>query len=137
MGYNVYRNRERLNTETVTATTYIDDTPIDNKYLEYQVSAIYSASGETYSAPVTLTATGINGVESESGLRVVAENDEIKVYGLRPGTAVTLYDVNGMVLYKGKSTDTYVHVIPAAAITNGTYIVKVGDNAVKFVKSAK
>ena len=40
MGYNVYRNRERLNTETVTETTYIDDTPIDNRYLEYQVFGI-------------------------------------------------------------------------------------------------
>ena len=132
MGYNVYRNRERLNTETVTETTYIDDTPIDNKYLEYQVSAIYSVSGEKYSAPVTLTATGINGVESGNGLRVEADDDEIKVYGLKPGTAVTLYDVNGAVLYSGKSADTYVHVIPAAAIADGTYIVKAGNDAVKF-----
>lgn len=137
MGYNVYRNRERLNTETVTETTYIDDTPIDNKYLEYQVSAIYSVSGEKYSAPVTLTATGINGVESGNGLRVEADDDEIKVYGLKPGTAVTLYDVNGAVLYSGKSADTYVHVIPAAAIADGTYIVKAGNDAVKFVKDAR
>ena len=118
-------------------TTYIDDKPIDNKYLEYQVSAIYSASGETYSAPVTLTATGINGVESESGLRVVADDDEINVYGLKPGTAVALYDVNGALLYSGKSADTYVHVIPAAAIADGTYIVKAGNDAVKFVKAAR
>ena len=137
MGYNVYRNRERLNTETVTETTYIDDTPIDNKYLEYQVSAIYSVSGEKYSAPVMLTATGINGVESGNGLRVEADDDEIKVYGLKPGTAVTLYDVNGAVLYSGKSADTYVHVIPAAAIADGTYIVKAGNDAVKFVKDAR
>ena len=45
MGYNVYRNHERLNSETVTETSYIDATPADNKYLEYQVSAIYSVSG--------------------------------------------------------------------------------------------
>ena len=137
MGYNVYRNRERLNTEKVTATTYTDDKPIDNKYLEYQVSAVYSASGEKYSAPVTLTATGINGSKSESGLRVAADDDEIKVYGLKPGTAVVLYDVNGAVLYSGTSADAYVHVIPAAAISDGTYIVKAGNDAVKFVKAAR
>lgn len=137
MGYNVYRNKERLNSETLTETTFIDDTPADNKYLEYQVSAIYSASGEAYSAPVTLTATGVNGVESGNGLRVVADGDEIKVFDLKPGTVVTLYDVNGAVLYTGKSTDNYVHVIPAVNIADGTYIVKAGNDAVKFIKATK
>ena len=137
MGYNVYRNRERLNTEKVTATTYTDNNPVGNKYLEYQVSAVYSESGEKYSAPVTLTATGINGLKSESGLRVAADDDEIKVYGLKPGTAVVLYDVNGAVLYSGTSADAYVHVIPAAAISDGTYIVKAGNDAVKFVKATR
>ena len=59
------------------------------------------------------------------------------MYGLKPGTAVALYDVNGALLYSGKSADTYVHVIPAAAIADGTYIVKAGNDAVKFVKAAR
>ncbi len=135
MGYNVYRNRERLNTETVKETTYTDTKPADNKYLEYQVSAIYSVSGEKYSSPVTLTATGVDGVETEGGMRVAVEGGDILVYGVEAGTSVVLYDINGAVIYRGKAADNYVHVIPGSGIADGTYIVKAGSGAAKFIKS--
>ncbi len=135
MGYNVYRNRERLNTETVNETTYTDTKPADNKYLEYQVSAIYSVSGEKYSSPVTLTATGVDGVETEGGMRVAVEGGDILVYGVEAGTSVVLYDINGAVIYRGKAADNYVHVIPGSGIADGTYIVKAGSGAAKFIKS--
>ena len=106
MGYNVYRNRNRLNSETVKETTYTDGTPADNKYLEYQVSAIYSVSGERYSEPVTLTATGIDGVERYNGLKVAIENGDVHVYGLNAGTQVAMYDTNGTLIYKGGARDT-------------------------------
>ena len=137
LGYNVYRNRERLNGDMVKETSYIDDTPADNKYLEYQVSAVYSASGEKYSAPVTLTATGVDGVESYSGLRVVVEGGDIHVYGIASGALVTLYDTNGVLIYKGTARSTGDCVIPGTGIPTGNYIVKADGAAVKFAKSDK
>lgn len=135
MGYNVYRNHERINSETVKETTYTDATPADNKYLEYQVSAIYSVSGEQLSSPVTITATGIDGVETYSGLHVTVERGNILVYGLRAGTPVSLYDTNGAMIYKGIATDAEVHVIPGSEIADGTYIVKAGNATAKIAKS--
>lgn len=137
MGYNVYRNHERLNSETVTETSYIDATPADNKYLEYQVSAIYSVSGEKLSAPVTLTATGIDGVEVYSGMRVTVERGDILVHGVSAGTPVSLYDVNGAMIYKGIAAEAGVHVIPGSGFADGTYIVKAGNATAKFAKNGK
>ena len=135
LGYNVYRNRDRLNSETVKETTYTDDTPADNKYLEYQVSAIYSVSGERYSEPVTLTATGIDGVERYNGLKVAIENGDVHVYGLNAGTQVAMYDTNGTLIYKGGARDTGDCVIPGQGIPSGTYIIKADGSAVKFAKT--
>ena len=135
LGYNVYRNRERLNSETVKETTYTDDTPADNKYLEYQVSAIYSASGEKYSEPVTLTATGIGDIERYNGLTVAVEGGDIHVYGVDANAQVTMYDTNGTLIFNGTASDNGDCVIPGAGIPAGTYIVKAGGSAVKFAKA--
>lgn len=137
MGYNVYRNHDRLNDTTLKETSYTDTTPIDNKYLEYQVSAIYSVSGEKLSAPVTLTATDINGLETYSGIRVNIEHGDILVYGLSAGTSVCLYDVNGAMVYKGVAHDTDVYVIHGTAIADGTYLIKAGNATAKFAKNSK
>ena len=135
LGYNVYRNRERLNDEMVTQTTYIDGTPADNKYLEYQVSALYSVSGEKYSEPVTLTATGIGGIESYNGMRVTVENGDIRVSGVHAETQVAMYAADGTLTYKGTADADGNCVIPGAGVPAGTYIVKAGGTAVKFAKT--
>lgn len=86
---------------------------------------------------MTLTATGIDGVEVYSGMRVTVERGDILVHGVSAGTPVCLYDVNGAMIYKGIAAEAGVHVIPGSGIADGTYIVKAGNATAKFAKNGK
>ena len=63
LGYNVYRDGEKLNEVPVVATTFTDTDVADGDHL-YRVSAVYDAGESVWSAPVSLTTVGISTVVS-------------------------------------------------------------------------
>ena len=136
-GYNVYRNGDRLNAETTTDTVFVDTKAADAKYLSYQVSAVYSVSGEKMSDKVTIVATGVNGVKAESGVRVKVEGNSLVVLGARSGDKIALYAADGKLIAATVATDDYSQALDIASATAGVYVVKVGADTFKLRVSRK
>lgn len=131
-GYNVYRNNDKLNDEYIAGAEYLDTKPYSDKYLEYKVSAVYSASGEKFSDAVTLVPSLIEGVGGDSKLRIETAHGCLRVMNARTGDPITVVSVGGTTVYSGTISDSYAHTISTAAMGTGIYIVKVGEETFKF-----
>ena len=66
LGYNIYRDGEKLNEVPVVSTTFTDTHVADGDHT-YRVSAVYDAGESVWSAPIGLTTVGISSVHAVSG----------------------------------------------------------------------
>lgn len=132
-GYNVYRNGDRQNDETMFDTTFVDTKSYNDKYLEYQVSAVYSVSGEKFSDKVTLVTSSIDGTASSNGIRIEAKNALLNVYGATAGSLIKLYSANGSLVSSTPVTDSYKQSVTLLGKPSGTYIVKIGKSTFKLI----
>ena len=62
------------------------------------------------------------------------KGDDIYVHGIPSGTVVQLYNLNGILLKDHKADGQSPIHFSLANHPSGTYIVKVGDQALKFMK---
>lgn len=131
-GYNVYRNGECLNDELTTDTVFTDTKAFSDKYLTYQVSAVYSVAGEKFSDKVTVIATGIDGVNGQNGVTLKVEDGQLIVLGGHNGDRITVASADGKLIASAIATDDYRQTVSLAAATTGTYIVKVGNATFKL-----
>ena len=131
-GYNVYRNGECLNDELTTDTVFTDTKAFSDKYLTYQVSAVYSVAGEKFSDKVTIIATGIDGVNGQNGVTLKVEDGQLIVLGAHNGDRITVASADGKLIASAIATDDYSQTVSLAAATTGTYIVKVGNATFKL-----
>ena len=131
-GYNVYRNGECLNNELTTDTVFTDTKAFSDKYLTYQVSAVYSVAGEKFSDKVTIIATGIDGVNGQNGVTLKVEDGQLIVLGAHNGDRITVASADGKLIASAIATDDYRQTVSLAAATTGTYIVKVGNATFKL-----
>ena len=131
-GYNVYRNGECLNNELTTDTVFTDTKAYSDKYLTYQVSAVYSVAGEKFSDKVTIIATGIDGVNGQNGVTLKVEDRQLIVLGAHNGDRITVASADGKLIASAIATDDYRQTVSLAAATTGTYIVKVGNATFKL-----
>lgn len=131
-GYNVYRNGECLNNELTTDTVFTDTKAFSDKYLTYQVSAVYSVAGEKFSDKVTIIATGIDGVNGQNGVTLKVEDGQLIVLGAHHGDRITVASADGKLIASAIATDDYRQTVSLAAATTGTYIVKVGNATFKL-----
>ncbi len=131
-GYNVYRNGECLNDELTTDTVFTDTKAYSDKYLTYQVSAVYSVAGEKFSDKVTVIATGIDGVNGQNGVTLKVEDGQLIVLGAHNGDRITVASADGKLIASAIATDDYRQTVSLAAATTGTYIVKVGNATFKL-----
>lgn len=131
-GYNVYRNGECLNNELTTDTVFTDTKAYSDKYLTYQVSAVYSVAGEKFSDKVTVIATGIDGVNGQNGVTLKVEDGQLIVLGAHNGDRITVASADGKLIASAIATDDYRQTVSLAAATTGTYIVKVGNATFKL-----
>lgn len=131
-GYNVYRNGECLNDELTTDTVFTDTKAYSDKYLTYQVSAVYSVAGEKFSDKVTIIATGIDGVNGQNGVTLKVEDGQLIVLGAHNGDRINVASTDGKLIASAIATDDYRQTVSLAAATTGTYIVKVGNATFKL-----
>lgn len=131
-GYNVYRNGECLNSVLTTDTVFTDTKAFSDKYLTYQVSAVYSVAGEKFSDKVTIIATGIDGVNGQNGVTLKVEDGQLIVLGAHNGDRITVASADGKLIASAIATDDYRQTVSLAAATTGTYIVKVGNATFKL-----
>ena len=130
LGYNVYLNGDKLNNSYISGNSYTDKSSVVGNYLEYQVAAAYSVTGEQYSNKVTLVVTGIDGVTADK-LKVTVAGSTLRIVGAHTGDKVAVYAADGKMVANSVVTDDYVQNISLSSLTAGTYIVKVGHDTVK------
>ena len=105
--------------------------------MSYQVSAVYSVTGEKFSNKVTIVASGINGVSGESGVKVKTVGSRLIVLGAHQGDVIAVYSADGKQLSSVIATDDYSQSIDLSAVSAGVYVVKVGRDTFKLSVSAK
>ena len=134
-GYNIYRNDERLNEETVTDTRYYDTKAYSSSYLKYRVSAEYTVAGEVMSDAVVVAtaATGIDGAEANGRIRATIAHGILSVRGARSGESITVFDADGTIVAQGKAGDNYVTTLFVGQ-NAGTCIIRIGDQTFKTNK---
>lgn len=133
-GYNVYRNGKKLNNAFISDTSFVDLQPFDGKYLQYQVSAVYTATGEQMSDKVTLTVSAISDIQATGKVRVEATGSSLYVYGAHAGDLVTITSAGGLTVYRSNIGEDYVTVIPMQDHASGSYIVRIGKAVYKVQK---
>ena len=119
-----------LNNSYISGNSYTDNSSVVGNYLEYQVAAAYSVSGEQYSNKVTLVVTDIDGVTADK-LKVTVAGSTLRIVGAHTGDKVAVYATDGKLVVNSVVNDDYVQNISLASVPAGTYIVKVGHDTVK------
>ncbi len=124
LGYNVYCNDAKINTELVTETSYLDANLTD-EFRTYFVTAVYSGDESEPSNEVSVEESGIEDVVAQS-VNIYVENQNIVVAGAE-GKSVVITNVSGINLYCNQPEATLT-----VAVRPGVYIVKVDDQVEKL-----
>lgn len=125
LGYNVYRDKVKINDKPLQAESYTDLTAQQNESYGYQVTAVYD-KGESLPSNVAKVTyvSGIRDIEA-GNIRVTGGNGAIFVGGA-DGKDVRIYSVNGAM--KAQFT---AHGDERIAVSAGLYIVNVADATFK------
>lgn len=123
MGYNVYRNGLKLNTEPVENPSYSVEAAVDNTD-RFQVTAVYDKGESKPSDAVTLGESGISVNPADASVSVNVIGGSIVVSGYNGDVIVA--DISGKVVYTGNSG-----IIPD--LSGGVYIVRAGNYVTKVV----
>lgn len=126
-GYNVYRDKKKLNEEPVTEAAYNDMTAVMNEKYGYQVTAVYDKGESMPSNLAELTyVSGISDVNA-TGVSVIGEEGAILVAGAN-GKSVRVYAAGGNLESQFVAGET-VRINAAA----GLHIVNVAGKTYKVL----
>lgn len=120
VGYDIYRNGEKVNAEPVAECEYTDAAGKAGDV--YQVTVIYNKGVSAGSNEAAAT-SALD--ELTAGVKVTTAQGTIIVTGAE-GLDVTVIAVDGKVLYAAKGDAT-------VAVETGVYVVKAGDKIVKVL----
>lgn len=128
MGFNVYRDGKRLNSEPVVENEYVDNTVEARKQYTYHVSTVWDQGEAPLSNPVTIeVTTGITGVTTCT-LVVTPLQGAVRIEG-GEGQLVEIFTPAGMRV----ATATVNGTVEIPVGNAGIYIVKAGSTAEKVV----
>lgn len=122
VGYNLYCDGAKLNSEPITDNSFLHNISNDTDHT-YHVTAVYN-QGESEPVMVTVEASGLNKV-SANAANVSVEGRDIVVVA-EPTAKVAVYSVDGKQVYGGQGDAR----VPA---TTGIYLVTVNGRSVKVV----
>ncbi len=126
VGYNVYRNGEKINSEPVADNSFVD-TDMPEGQNAYKVTAVYEQGESRYSNEVTIDYSSVNGISNAASAIISAHNGILSVkVGVTANVAVFSID--------GKRVASAV-ASPEAdfSVAAGAYIVTVDGRATKVV----
>lgn len=126
LGYNVYRDGVKLNSDLVKETSF-DDKTVEVGNHEWNVTVVYDVAESNLSNTAKLDYTDVETLVVEN-VTVTVEQRTIVVRGAE-GENVTVYTPDGKVIYNAEAAvETSVKVD-----MTGVYLVKVADNVVKVI----
>ncbi len=128
VGYNIYRDGERLNPLPVQNCSYVDDTPETTASSLYTVTAVYERHGESAGVNYEFIATGVENIAADRHVTITQQGGDLVISNAE-GLDITVAVASGMTLYRGRATSsrTAVGVVP------GVYIVRAGSTVAKIV----
>lgn len=124
LGYDVYRNGEKLNAEPTGEVEYLDINAPEGENA-YRVVAVYDRGMSAGSNTVTVQVSGIT--DTVAGIAIVAKAGHITIAGAE-GKAIVINDVAGRTIFSGEGTAT-----TSVAVAPGVYVVKADDKVAKVV----
>lgn len=139
LGYNVYRDLNKLNDSTVEQNFYVDNlnAPAAIRAKEntaafgthtYQVTALYNLGESDLSAPATIDiVSGIEGVSADGKIGVTVSGETIIIRGAE-GLDICVFTTNGTLVARTEGVE--MTTIPVAP---GVYLVTIGDLAAKVI----
>lgn len=126
LGYDVYRNGVKLNTEPVGETEYVDTEASADEVYEYHVLAVYDGRGTSVPVGVTVQTSGLS--DLTLGKLSVKSVDHAVVVAGAEGEELTISSVDGKVVYAGVA-----EAKTTVPVNGGVYLVKVGEKVVKLI----
>jgi hypothetical protein len=123
LGYNVYRDGQKINSELLTSANYTDTTT-DGQGHTYNVTAVYSEGESEFSNSVSIPTSGIELVKAGK-VNVSVDGKYIVVSGA-DNSLVTINAVDGKTLYSATG-NARVHV------NSAIYLVTVDRKTVKVI----
>ena len=125
MGYNVYRNGEKINESIVDEPSYVDATAEDGAH-SYVVTVVYDKGESAPSNSANITTSAIDNVMT-AGPKVSVIGQSIVITEAE-GLPVSIVTVDGKTLYRAVAGD----IVKYDAV-QGIYVVTVGDRAEKVM----
>ncbi len=124
-GYNVYRDKVRLNSSPLASMSFNDKVADFGKNYEYAVSAVYAAGESALSDPLRINPAGLQVVEPGAPFEVATSPGLISVRNCE-GMELVLYTADGKVL--AHTTGSSLVTFPVAP---GFYVVTVNGHGTK------
>lgn len=128
VGYNIYRNGEKLNPLPIPERTFADEPAGSTTSCIYTVTAVYERYGESAGVDYEFIATGVEDIAADRHVTIAQQGGDLIICNAE-GLDITVAVASGMTLYQGRATSqrTAVSVVP------GVYIVRAGSVAAKIV----
>ncbi len=123
LGYNVYRDGEKLNDELVTTNNFVDPL-FDNQTHTYAVTAVYDRGESELSNSVTVQTSSVDMIAAKQ-VTVGVQDRQIVVNGAED-LMVTMNGVDGRTLYNAVGN-------ARVAVNSGVYLVTVNKRTYKVV----
>lgn len=127
IGYNIYRNNERITETPLVETTYSEQLHENGTYI-YKVTVVYEIGESEASNEVEMVidSTGISSIDNL--INIYAADKQIVIKGAI-GCQAAVYSIEGRLLRQAVISEN-VHFIP---VQTGMYIVKIGKDSTKVI----
>ena len=126
IGFDIYRNGEKLNSDLLDEGYYEDVVPADGIY-SYAVLTHYD-QGVSSSSNVAEVTVGASGIEAATtGITIAATDKAIVVSGAE-GKAITVSSIDGKTIFAGEG-----NAVTTVSVGQGIYIVKAADTVAKII----
>ncbi len=125
LGYNVYRNGEKINEDLIADNTYVDSDMPEGENT-YTVTAVYEQGESRYSNEAKVNYSSVGAIDGASAM-ITAHNGILSV-AVAKTSAVAVYSIDGKKV--ASATVAATHDFSLAA---GAYIVTVNGKATKMV----
>lgn len=123
LGYNMYRNGQRVNEEPIPESIWTDETTVKGESYTYRVTAVYDKGESLYSNELTTTNTAITDVAAAEVI-IRTSAGRISIEGAQ-GLHVAVYTMDGRCLLSQSGRAK----MQIAAPNGNYYVVKVGNRS--------
>ena len=127
IGYNVYRNGDKINDNVLTDNFYEDADVTENEEYTYRVTAVYGEGESNYSDEAYIFVSGVAQTGIDSSASVYATGNEIIVKSAMPAD-VSIWTLDGKRIYYEQDATNV-----AVTLEKGVYIATVGNLSRKVV----